>query len=126
MIISSTIKHPMANRSRFFVRTSRITSNSASIPSQILSTKFEVKTLDHLNSFNPRRVFVTEAAYIDHQGNNLIMKKMKEMKEMKEMKLGTGSIEIETGDDIFELIAIEYKETFNQFLKVMRKNPQAN
>ncbi len=69
---------------------------------------------------NPQRVFVTEAAYIAHQGNNLIIKKM------KGIQLGAGSIEIDTGDDIFELIAIDNKERFNQFLKVMEKNSRAS
>ena len=63
---------------------------------------------------------VTEAAYIGHRGDKVILKKM------KEVDLEQGKIEIETVDDNFEEISIGNDSRFQQFMKIMAHNPQSN
>jgi hypothetical protein len=65
------------------------------------------------------KVVKVEAVYIGHLENQLVVKKM------VEVKVGKDGNEFDTVDDNLELIPLENKERFEQFLRILKEHPQA-
>ena len=78
-----------------------------------------MQTKADLDKLNPKKVIKTEAAYIGHHGDKIVVKKM------QGVKLGNNGSEFDTVDDNFEVLPVGNKERFLQFLRILGKNPKA-
>ena len=75
-----------------------------------------MREFKELQNESVKRVHITEAAYIGHHGNRLVVKKM------DGVKLGSDGGDFETVNDDFEYIDIENEHRFKQFMKLMSLN----
>ena len=78
-----------------------------------------MQTKADLDKLNPKKLIKTEAAYIGHYGDNIVIKKM------QGVKLGKDGSEFDTVDDNFEVVPVGNKERFLQFLRILGSNPKA-
>lgn len=78
-----------------------------------------IENTSTISANNMHRVLKTEAAYIGHVGDELVIKKM------IEVKLGGDGDEFDTIGDNFESIKIGNNERFQQFLRILKTHPKA-